>query len=181
MSDREIGKKEEERDALHPFLKAYALTTGQSPSVVYEDENPDFICARPSGEPVGIELTKITRSPANAHWERVLNGKEELDSFEAQELIHDLLSRKETDRAIRYSSRVEKCILVFQLVDGSLEQVRHALDGAGEDFTNHGFAEVWIADYWGLEAFGDIELFGLYPDEYWGLHPRANPDRKPYG
>lgn len=49
-SDRDIGKKEEEREALYPFLQAYAAVTGQTLSVVCEDENPDFICLRPSGE-----------------------------------------------------------------------------------------------------------------------------------
>jgi hypothetical protein len=181
VSDGEIGKKEGEREALHQFLEAYALTTGQSLSVVYENESPDFICTRPSGEPVGIELTQVMRSPTDAHWDRILKRKEELEPFEAQALIHDLLNRKETARANRYSTRVEKCILVLQLVDGSLERAHDALDGLQEDFVNHGFAEVWIADYSGLEAFGYIELYGLFPKEYWGFHPRANPDRKPYG
>lgn len=32
-----------------------------------------------------------------------------------------------------------------------------------------------------LEAYGDIELFGLFPRQWWGRHSRPWPDRKPYG
>ena len=44
-----------------------------------------------------------------------------------------------------------------------------------------GFLEVWLADYTGIEAYGDIELFGLKPEKYWGFHERESPSLKPYG
>jgi hypothetical protein len=72
-------------------------------------------------------------------------------------------------------------MLVLQLVDGSLDVLRHLLDGMNDEFEDHGFAEVWLADYSGLEAYGDIELFGLFPNQWWGHHQRPWPDRKPYG
>ena len=50
-----------------------------------------------------------------------------------------------------------------------------------DDFRSYGFDEIWIADYTGLEAYGDIELFCLYPPEWWGFYERENPGRKPYG
>jgi hypothetical protein len=61
-SDSDLGKKEEEREALYPFLEAYPRVTGQVLSIVGEGENPDFICLRPAGEPVGIELSKVMRT-----------------------------------------------------------------------------------------------------------------------
>jgi hypothetical protein len=49
------------------------------------------------------------------------------------------------------------------------------------DFAGYGFVEIWIADYTGIEAYRDIELFGLAPVRWWGYHQRQNPYRKPYG
>ena len=48
-----------------------------------------------------------------------------------------------------------------------------------EELADLGFAEVWVADYSELDAYRSIEVFGLYPEKYWGYHKR---DRgKPYG
>ena len=65
MSDQQIGKKEVEREELYPFLEAYEWVTGESLSLVESGENPDFVCKRPDGSEVGIELSKITRDPHN--------------------------------------------------------------------------------------------------------------------
>lgn len=35
-------------------------------------------------------------------------------------------------------------------------------------FSNYGFIELWIDDYRGLEAYGDIELFGLFTGKLYG-------------
>ncbi len=181
MSDQEIGKKEVERMDLEPFLKAYEWVTGETIVFVVSAENPDFICERSNGEKVGIELTKLTRDPRDIFWENVLNNKTHMDSYEAQEYIYYLIEIKEKARVKRYASRVPKTILVLQLVDGSLGTIENGFAGRQADFTDHRFCEIWIADYSGLEAFGDIELFGLYPERWWGHHRRLWPHRKPFG
>jgi hypothetical protein len=182
-SSNETAKKEAEREALYPFLDAYALATGQRLELVEDGENPDFICVRPisEGTPVGVELARITHGPIKAHWDRILDGKVELEAFDAQALVFELIGRKEEARATRYVQRVKDCMLVLQLEDGSLHHVRHALDGLESDFKDHGFSEIWIADYSGLDAYGNVELYGLYPAKYWGFHERPNHDSKPYG
>jgi len=72
-------------------------------------------------------------------------------------------------------------MLVLQLVDGTLDNIMWVFDGLRDDFVDHGFEEVWLADYSGQEAYGDIELFGLFPARWWGYHRRPCPYRKPYG
>jgi len=72
-------------------------------------------------------------------------------------------------------------MLVLQLVDGSLDVLQLLLAGMNDEFKDHGFAELWLADYSALEAYGDIELFGLFPEKWWGYHQRPWSDRKPYG
>ena len=181
MSDQEIGKKEIEREMLDPFLEAYKWVTGQPVILVNSGENPDFICERPDGSQIGVEVTKVTRDPRDIFWDRVLERKEEIDQYEAQEHMQRLVEKKERARAARYVARVNENILVLQLVDGSLDPLKEILGELQADFVDHGFCEIWLADYSGREPYGDIELFGLYPERWWGYHQRPWPERKPYG
>jgi hypothetical protein len=182
VSDQEIGKKEIERDELALFLEAYEHATGERLKLGASGENPDFVCTRADGSWVGIELTKIRRDHHVARLERILARKETMGDYEMLEFIAHQLERKEKARASRYVKRVPETILVLQLVDGSLSDgFQWMLDGLGADFADHGFAEVWLADYSDLDAYGDIELFGLFPASCWGYHERPWPDRKPYG
>ena len=181
MSDQQIGRKEVEREELYPFLKMYEWVTGESLSLVESGENPDFVCKRPDGSKVGIELSKVTRDPHDIFWQRVLDRKNEIDAYDATECIHHLIQKKEEARSSRYVSRVKDNLLVLQLVDGSIDSIKWIFDGLQADFTNHGFLEIWLVDYSGYEAYGDIELFGLYPERWWGYHQRPWPNRKPYG
>ena len=181
MSDQQIGKKMVEQSELEPFLEAYEWVTGESLSVIEADESPDFVCERPDGSRLGIELSKVTRDKQDIFWEKVLDRKYEIEANEAAEYIHHLLDRKEKARATRYALKSAKNMLVLQLVDGALDNIMWVFDGLQGDFIDHGFEEIWLADYSGFEAYGDIELFGLYPDHWWGYHQRPWPNRKPYG
>jgi hypothetical protein len=181
MSDKELGRKEVEWLELEPFLQAYKWTTGGALSVIESGENPDFVCIRPTGDIIGIELTKVTRRRDVAKWERILESKEEMAPYDMLIAVQALLDRKETARRARYAAHVPQTMLVLQLVDGSLDVLHRLLDGSKLEFEAHGFAEVWLADYSGLEAYGDIELFGLSPESWWGYHRRPWPDRKSYG
>lgn len=182
LSDREMGRKEIERDELVPFLEAREIVTGEKLSEIFGllTESPDFICARPNGGLVGIELTKVTENHELAFWDRVIYSEVHIDGFKTQETIHHLISKKEELRVAWYTKKVPDNILVLQLVDGSLDQLRGAFGGCQNDFASHGFSEIWLADYSGLEAYGDIELFGLFPRLWWGHHSRPLPNRKPY-
>lgn len=183
VSDQEIGKKEIETNDLIAFLEAREVVLDEtlSPLLGLHTESPDFICIRPNGEPVGVELTKVTADRDLAFWDRLRYGEVRIEPYKTLERIHHLIDRKEKSRADRYAKMVSDNILVLQFVDGSMGQLRGAFDGLEDDFTSHGFSEIWIADYSGLEAYGDIELFGLFPSLHWGRHRRLWPDRKPYG
>ena len=181
MSDRELGKKQTEGMELDPFLEAYEWTTKSTLSVVEGSENPDFICARASGDIIGLEVTKVMSRRDIARWERILDRKDEMGPYNMLMVIQALVEQKEKARRDRYVVRVPQIMLVLQLVDGSLDVLAHLLGGLNDEFKDHGFAEMWLADYSALEAYGDIELFGLFPEKWWGYHARPWPDRKPYG
>lgn len=182
-SDQNLGKKEVETSELIPFLEAREIVTGEKLSMLLGawSESPDFICVRDDGSAIGVELTKITGNREVAFWQRLRRGDVQLDPFEAQETIHHLIDRKEKARADRYTKKVRDNVLVLQLMEDSLDHLAGAFHGLEGNFAAHGFAEMWLADYSGLDPYGDIELFGLHPHLWWGHHGRPRPDRKPYG
>ena len=181
MSDQQLGKKLVEGSEIEPFLAAFEHVTGTALSDVQGGENPDFVCTRDTGEVIGLELTKVMRRHDIARWQRILDRQDAMRPFDMLEEIHSLIAKKEEARKRRYAARVAQTMLVLQLVDGSLDILKHLLDGLNGEFKDHGFSEIWLADYSGLEAYGDIELFGLFPDKWWGYHQRHWPDRKPFG
>jgi len=181
VSDQEIGKKEGERIDLYPFLDAYPWATGERLLLSHGGESPDFICTRSNGREVGIEMTMVMWDPRDAFCQRILDRKGTMEPFEALAKIQGLIDQKEELRRSRYTDNVKNTILVLQLVDGSLYSLRFILKDLKGEFDSHGFCEVWLVDYSGHEAYGDIELFCLFPHEQWGFYQRPCPGRKPYG
>ena len=183
ISEQDIGKKEIEFSELIPFLDAREIVTGDrlSVDIGISTENPDFICVRADRSVIGVELTKVTANREVAFFDRLLYGEVRLDPFRTQEIIHHLIGRKEKARSERYTNKVTDNLLVLQLVDGSFSHLAGTFDSLAADFTSHGFTEMWLADYSGLDGYGDIELFGLYPHRWWGRHTRPSHGRKPFG
>lgn len=182
MSDQQIGKKEVERVGLDYFIDAYESVTGEQLCVISSSESPDFICARANGQNVGVELTEVRRGLWDALWDRILDRKYEADAQETLDRIFGLVHDKDKRRSKNYGDWADKTILVLQLCDCSLWSLRHYLtEDIREDFSGYGFVEIWLADYTEVDAYRDVELFGLAPAKWWGYHQRDNPYRKPYG
>jgi hypothetical protein len=180
MSNQQIGKKEVERSELFYFWDAYKHTTGEQLFELASIECPDFICARPNGERIGVELVNVMRDPESAQFEAIIDKKFQADPQDTMDRIFGLLDYKERKRS-KYGHWADKTILVLQLFDCSISSLKRLLDELKIDFTDYGFVEIWLADYTGTEAYRDIELFGLVPVRWWGYHQRQNPYRKPYG
>lgn len=181
MSDQQIGKKEVERSELYYFLDSYERATGDKFTELASGECPDFICARSNGEEVGVELVRVMRDPEEAQFDGIVNKKFQADPQETLDRIFDLLDDKDKKRSNKYGRWANKTILVLQLLDCSILSLQSLLSDVKSDFAGYGFVEIWIADYTGVEAYRDIELFGLVPVKWWGYHQRQNPYRKPYG
>ncbi len=182
MSDQDVGKKMVEENELEYFIDAYKFVTGEKLVVIHRSEKPDFVCERADGTCVGIELTKAVRDPETAHWDAVLNHQEYMTSPAALNLVYERIAQKAEKTTKDDRIGINNTILVLQLMDCPLSELRNMLDSdLQKDFASYDFAETWIADYTGLDAYGDIELFGLSPLKWWGHHKRRNPYRKPYG
>ena len=166
LNDKELGKKMvEEQHFLH-FARAYEDVTGERLDFVTRHERPDFICEREDGSLCGVELTQICRVKAHESLGEVLRAVFGKD-------------RKRQDSGWQFA---DDTILVVQLMDRSLNEVLPALDDwLCHELAQCGFAEVWMADYTTMDTFREVQLFGVHPQKWRGRHPRANPDRKPYG
>lgn len=176
--DKELGKKTVEETELEYFLDAYKYATGQRLELVYRQEKPDFICKRPNGILVGVELTWVTRDPTDAQWDAIIEKKDEMCPSDAVEMLYSLLENKDIKRAKNYEKWADKCVLVFQIRECPISEIIPYI--VKEDYASHGFSELWIADYSTLEAYGAIELFGLSP-QIWGYYKNPSCSGKPYG
>jgi hypothetical protein len=181
MSDSDLGKKMVEEQHLYCFLEAYATVTGLAMKVVSNGESPDFICTRPSGECVGVELS---RSPHDYHvalhdriWtERTMSAHQLLDAVNA------VVTVKEQKRQSGRWRTPDNTILVIELIDYRFASLGWTQDRSHSDYyVGTGFLEIWLADYSTLEPFGEVRLIGLFPPRFWGLHRQPALDRKPYG
>jgi len=182
MSDQNIGKKMVEENELEYFIDAYENVTGGKLVLLQIGEKPDFLCKRDDDTIVGIELTKIMRDPETAQADRILKRQYYMSDMDALDFIYEVVFKKAEKIAKDNWSTANNIILVLQVMDCQLSELRNILDcKLQKDFTSYDFTEIWIAYYTELDAYGDIELFGLYPVKWWGYHQRPNPHRKPYG
>ena len=171
-----------EEEGLLSFLDAYKEVVKDCLSYSFgRNERPDFICYRTDGTPVGVEFVRIMRDPRKAQADYILDKVEFMDSEEAMETLYYMIEEKEKKRRQPDWELPDNTILVLQFVDCSISSLYILDHSLKKDFESYGFDEIWIADYTGLDAYGDIELFCLYPAERWGYYERPNPDRKPYG
>jgi hypothetical protein len=170
--DQRVGKKEIEGILLGPFLAARALVVGETLADEHAfSERPDFICSREDGSLVGVELAELTYGP-----------DERITDEQAVELALHLIGKKEASRKSPEWECPDATVLAFMTAQRSIPEMRWLLDESVQAaFANHGFMEVWIADFTGYEAYGTIELFGLYSLKWWGHHKRPNANQKPYG
>jgi len=149
-----VPDKESERELLDHFLKARQRATGRS--LTFDDvaERPDFICVRRNRVRVGVEVTKVTFGP---------DGRLGLDPVD--EVIR-LIEKKEASRALDGWLFADRSILVLGCPHDSIADLAPDLL-LRPNLPQHGFLEIWLADFTQEEAFGNVELFGLYPAK-WG-------------
>ncbi len=182
MSDQEVGKRMVEEEQLRYFLEAYEHAMNESLTCADNGESPDFVCRRRDGAQVGVELTAITRSPAQAFAEWIHLRRDEQDSQDALDEISAALCDKEAKRANHYRRFAGGTILGLQLMDCSLDILSPLLtEDLKPDFQDNGFVEVWLADCTRVGPYRDVELFGLKPQAVWGRHEPPNAGAKPYG
>jgi hypothetical protein len=169
-------KKLMEEVALSHFLKAYRLATGEEFVDVEPSETPDFLARDSLGCTVGIELTQVKFPPSDMSWHRIM-GEEWANDLDAFWRIVELLHVKE-QKLPRWPA-CERRLLVVQLGDIPLADLGAGI--ATDPPTEHGFTEVWLADFTMLDMFGGCDVHPIVHEHLSGPFKVASTDRKPYG
>lgn len=181
MSEQDIGKKEcEERD-LEFFLREYTRITGLNTRAVRRRERPDFEVQRDDAT-FGVELVQVVDSPDKRFCRTVLNGLEEMTVSDASDAIQEAIYKKETKRRSAGWEFPMASILVVQLRGCSGADVFAYWDEAIlSELSGTGFLEIWLCDDGLKESYSTVELIGVKPSRWQGVHPRSMYESKPYG
>jgi hypothetical protein len=175
------AKAEEEASDLEAFIDAYERAVGERLEVEDGGESPDYVCRRPDGSLIGVELTQVRRSPGDRRWQAILDYQDEMHPYDTFEEIERIIQQKGN---IRPKFRIERNILMVAVRESEFDTaVRLAKRIFIEDLEATGFEEIWLADFQGIfaGAHRGVRLFGLYPEEYRVMTERSIFDQKPYG
>lgn len=177
-----MGKKMVEQEELALFIAAYEEVTGERLVELSAGERPDFICARPTGERVGVELSRPQQDYELARWDRILGITHWHDDWDLWDAGQGIVAQKAIKRAEADWHLADNAMLVVNLVDRAFHSLRWFREEClADDFADAGFAEIWMADYTYLEAYRTVRLIGLYPKRIWGPHRQPSLLQKPYG
>src|SRR5580692_6301845 len=175
------SRKEEEVEDIEIFLDAYERATGEKLEIDEVEESPDAICRRPDGSLVGVEHTRIRRSPEAAHWAAVLDHQDEMGFDETLDEIDRMISQK---CQLLSKFRTQHNILLIALYESDFDSVVRMLECFPlPDAATAGFDEIWLADFKGIRegAHREARLFGIFPARFSRVTERSSYDQKPFG
>lgn len=182
MSESDHEKKLIEEMALELFLAEYQFITGRRIESYVPSERPDFLCVDSVGEKFGIELVRVMLDPESVSYLRILKNEEFADPFDTYIRVQEAIARKDYLRRTAGWSLPDNTVLILQLIDAPIESVAKFFGSeileAGEA---SGFSEIWLVDYTVEEAYSTVQLYGIIPKCFSGLHDRALGSSKPYG
>lgn len=182
MSESDNGKKLVEGMALELFLAEYQHITGRHIEDYVPSERPDFLCIDTAGDKFGIELVRVMLAPESLMWLRILKYEEFADPLDTYIRVQEAIDRKDYLRRTDGWSCPDNTVLVLQLMDSPIEAVaKFFCSEVIEVAEASGFSEIWVADYTVEEAYSTVQLYGIKPECYRGLHDRALGSSKPYG
>jgi hypothetical protein len=178
--DRRFRKEEEVSD-IEMFLEGYPGATGKR--LILEDisDSPDAICRRANGSIIGVEHTRVRRSPEQASFESVYYRRDEMDLADAFYEINRLIEKK---AILRKNFSTAKNILMLAIYESDFDLTASMTQQIpNEDLAASGFEEIWLVDFKGIRdgAHREVRLFGLYPARYQTVTERSMFDQKPYG
>lgn len=174
-------KKKAEQEALNYFLDAYESITHETLEVIEATERPDFICIRRNGEQIGVELAKVMRGhPDDILWDKLIAKHYDMSVERALDMIQKVANEKEKKRIEPDWKLPEAAALLIELRDIPLSEIKGCIsEETLPDLFSIGFAEVWLVDFSELEAYDNVELFCIRPEELRGYYSRGI--QKSYG
>jgi hypothetical protein len=172
--------REEEVDDINAFIDVYPRATGETLDLVDTQESPDAVCTRPDGTLIGIEHTRLRRSPDEAHWDSIFHQREDMDIRSALNDMEALILKK-MERRPKY--KPDRCILLIAIYEAEFDTLARVAAGTMNWLDETGFEEIWLGDFASIRdgAHRELRLFGLFPEELSFFSERSMFDQKPYG
>ena len=175
------GKKMVERDEAEQFVEEYCRVTGVQLTLIAAGERPDFVCEK-RGRRYGLELVRAMRDPTLREWDIILGGDGHLHGLDAAILVQDAVYVKDGKRSSPGWRYADSTILAIQLIGSDGDEMARFLDiQIMGEMARTGFREIWVADYSPMEEYGEIQLIGIKPKRWRGLHRHRLYGTKPYG
>jgi hypothetical protein len=179
MSNSAAVKKEIEERDLCFFLREFEYATGITMTVKTARERPDFEVLR-GGKTYGLELVRVMLSPRE-RLEKTLLGEEEQMS-DSDDSVQMAIHNKEKKRASTGWGFPDSTILIVQLIGARGRDVFRFWDeDILEELRATGFFEIWMSDHGPLGPHGTVEIIGVKPEEWEGIHTHSKYGGKPYG
>jgi hypothetical protein len=96
--------------------------------------------------------------------------------------VQETLYRKDKKRASPGWQFPKSTILVIQLIGSDGEEMAEYLDDQlMDEMAGTGFREIWISDHSPMEPYGTVQLIGVKPKRWRGVHRHRFYGTKPYG
>jgi hypothetical protein len=169
-----------EREEAWQFLYEYAHATGIDMELIAVGERPDFACEK-DGRRYGLELVKVMQNPETRRAKAVLGEDTHLYGADAAWMVQEAVYAKEEKRSSGNWTYPDTTILVLQLVGGDGEELMEHLDEElMDEMSETGFCEIWIADDSTLGPYGNVQLIGIKPVQWRGLHRHSSYGKKEY-
>ncbi|HRH96634.1 MAG TPA: hypothetical protein PLB55_11895 [Prosthecobacter sp.] len=181
MSDREYAKKASEERDLLLFLHEHERVTGVNTHIVSSRERPDFEVERES-KIFGVELVQVVESPETRLFSVIMDGHDEMTVSDASDAIQNAIYKKEEKRVSEGWALPDNSILIVQLRQCPGEDIFHYWDDTiFDEVCGTGFAEIWLSDHTPEEPYGTVEIAGIKPARWRGVHRHSLFGTKPYG
>lgn len=181
MSETLIAKKESEENDLILFLREHERVTGIETRVIARRERPDFEVRRRE-KTFGMELVQVVEEPGKKFWRAVLDGRDGMIVSDASDSIQEAIYQKEKKRQSSGWAFPDATVLVVHLKDGSGKDAFAFWDEPIlSALCDTGFVEIWLCDHAPEEPYGTVELIGIKPATWRGVHRHSMFGSKPYG
>lgn len=125
------------------FLAAYAGITNQELTIVDAGERPDFVCRTDDGEMLGIELARVfcdaegyllDQRFGGTFWRAAAPDKEPVTAFDIALEIYRIVEEKNEKRLSGDWRHHDSTVLLLQLVEMPLSEVRQHIDREMQDY-----------------------------------------------
>jgi hypothetical protein len=121
------------------------------------------------------------RNPVLRRWEAILSGEDHVHGLDAATLVQGVTYKKDAKRASADWRYPKSTILVIELIASDGREMAQYLDTQlMDEMSETGFCEIWVSDFSTIAPYGTVQLIGIKPKRWRGVHRHRFQGLKPY-